>query len=705
MTSSSSTTPSQTSAQSPSDWLLTPVHFLKGVGPERAELLARLGIRTAADLLFFFPRDYEDLTSIANMAELQEGVLTSVLGTVLDVDGRNTGHGKTVVSVLLEDATGRIRGVWFNQPFWIERFRADQRVLLSGKPQWGRYGWEMVHPRVTILEADDETTAGRIWPVYSLTEGLRQYEVRRAVESNLAPGVAALEEAFPTEFLAGHNLWPIERALREIHFPSSLEALEAARRRFIYQELFVLQLALSVRRQQQQLSERAPSLEATTKIDARIRRRFPFELTAGQQQVIDEIAVDMAQTHPMNRLLQGDVGSGKTIVAGYAMLLTVAHGHQAAIMAPTEILARQHLATFNDLLSASHVRIALLTGALTGSEREHVVQQLAAGSIDIVVGTHAVLSEDVQFAKLGLVVIDEQHKFGVRQRARLKQSGLDPHYLVMTATPIPRTVAMTVFGDLTVSTLRDHPPGRQAIHTYLPTGSERQKWWDFVCRKLCEGRQGYIVAPLIDEVDDASASSVQTLSADLAAGPLAGFRTEMLHGRMPVAERHEVIDSFRRHELDALIATTVIEVGVDVPNATLMTIYGGERFGLSQLHQLRGRVGRGAFPGYCAVFAEPGSDEAQERLTAFVGTTDGFELAELDFKLRGPGDLFGTRQHGLPPLRIADLRRDTETLLETRTAAQEFVADDPGLAKPEHARLRRLVLARYGTALDLADVG
>jgi ATP-dependent DNA helicase RecG len=513
-----------------------------------------------------------------------------------------------------------------------------------------------------------------------------------------------IEEVFPAEYLASHNLWPIEQALPRIHFPESHAALEQARRRFVYQELFILQLALALRRGLRQ-STPSPPLEATARIDARIRRLFPFELTAGQNEAIADVARDMSSSVPMNRLLQGDVGSGKTMVAVYALLLAVAHGQQAALMAPTEILARQHYDTLGRLLVAGRVRVGLLVGGLTGKERSDLLAAIAAGEIDVVLGTQAIIQADVEFAKLGLVVIDEQHKFGVRQRARLKEAALAPHYLVMTATPIPRTVSLTVYGDLDVSVLRDSPPGRQNIHTYLAQPEQREKWWEFFRKKLREGRQGYVVAPLVDESDRVAAASLSEAYESLANGELEEFRLGLIHGRLTPAEKDAAMQAFREGQTQVLVSTTVIEVGVDVPNATLMTIEGGDRFGLSQLHQLRGRIGRGSHPGYCCVFAEAINHETRQRLEAFVNTQDGFELAELDFQLRGGGDLFGTRQHGLPPLLIADLVRDAALLDEARRDAQALLQEDPGLARPEHARLRKMVLRRYGEALDLGDVG
>jgi ATP-dependent DNA helicase RecG len=695
----------QDSQPTPAKLLATPVQYLKGVGPERAELLHRLELHTVADMLFYFPRDYQDFTDEREIGRLEEGKLQTVRGVVDDIELRTSQSGRAVLGVLIRSGTEYLRALWFNQPFMREKFDYGQRVAVSGKPKYEGLMWQMHHPRVETLVADEEEPAGKILPVYSLTEGLQQWHMRKIVSGALENYVESLDEVFPAEYLDAHKLWPIRQALPQIHFPSDRESLDHARRRFVYQELFVLQLALAVKRRRQHDERRSPVLEATARIDARIRRLLPFELTEGQKQAIAEIARDMAGPLSMNRLLQGEVGSGKTVVAVYAMLLAVAHGYQAVLMAPTEVLARQHVLTLDKLLATSKVRRAQLTGGLPSGQRGALLRQIAAGEVDMVVGTQAIIQEDVSFAKLGLVVIDEQHKFGVRQRAMLKYSGLDPHYLVMTATPIPRTIALTLFGDLDVSTLHDCPPGRQKVHTYLADDEKREKWWEFFKKKLREGRQGYVITPLVEESQQTAAASLDATFEGLTNGPLADFRLGLIHGRMTPAEKDALMDDFRRGEIQVLASTSVVEVGVDVPNATLMTIESGERVGLAQLHQLRGRISRGKFPGFCCVFGNPQTPESIERLKAFVASTDGFELAETDFRLRGPGELFGTRQHGLPPLMIADLLRDADLLTEARRDAQALVSADPGLAEEKHAKLRAMMLRRYGKALDLGDVG
>jgi ATP-dependent DNA helicase RecG len=711
--------------------LLTPVQYLKGCGASRAELLNRLGIRTVRDLLFYFPRDYQDLSELQAIADLEEGKAASVLATVAEIDSSRTSSGGSIVGVLLRQGNHYLRAVWFNQPFLQRKFAAGQTVVVSGKPTLRGMRWEMTHPIVKHIETEDDEPRGELLPIYPLTEGLNQHRLRILIRAALEAGLDQLDEVFPEAYLQQHQLLPLREALPRIHFPASSEDLERARRRLIYQELFILQLALAIKRFHVRSGIAAYPLEVSAKIDSRIRRLLPFELTAGQNQAIHEITADMQQAVPMNRLLQGDVGSGKTIVAVYAMLVTVAQGAQVVLMAPTEVLARQHVATLERLLSGSHTRIGWLAGGQTAKERQAALAGIASGETQIIVGTQAVISSDIVFNKLALVIIDEQHKFGVRQRARLKYAGAQPHYLVMTATPIPRTVALTLFGDLDVTTLADRPPGRQPVHTYAPSLEQRSQWWEFFRKKLREGRQGYVIVPLVAEraADVESSAIIETESETpegsdsdtlrtntppmsleaayeaLANGELEAFRIGVVHGRMTSHDKQAALESFRRGDIQVLVATSVVEVGIDVPNATLMTIENAERFGLAQLHQLRGRVSRGSYPGYCALFAGSQSAEATTRLQALVDNGDGFKLAEIDFALRGPGDMLGTRQHGLPPLRIADLHRDLNIVEEARADALALMQQDPQLAQSELSQLRRMALVRYGETLELGDVG
>ena len=665
--------------------LATPLTTTANLRPGQPRLLAKLGLWTVADVLFNFPRGYEDLSDLRGIGELEADVMQTVRGVVEEVEAVSPAFNRSRVGVLIADRGGSLRALWYNQPFMLEKFRVGQHVQFSGKPRMRGGRWELAHPRVVWLDQQEGEPTGELLPVYPLTAGLSQYHMRRLAASIVSSYAHVPEEVLPPQLLVSERLMPIGEALKAIHQPPTQKQLDEARRRFVFQELLVLQLALAARRFQQRVNFRAPVLEATAQIDARITRRLPFRLTAGQREVIDQVAQDLNSPIPMSRLVQGEVGSGKTLIAVYALLVCVAHGYQAALMAPTEILARQHARTLADLLNASRVRHRLLVGGMTASQREAVLAEIVSGQVDLVIGTHALLSEDVEFKQLGLVVIDEQHKFGVAQRAALRRGDHSPHYLVMTATPIPRTIGLTQFGDLDISTLRDMPPGRQPVSTYVVEPDQRERWWHFVRGKLREGRQVFVVTPLVEGSETVKAVSVDESFEALTNGELAEFRVGLLHGRMSPAEKEETMEQFREGKLQVLVATTVIEVGIDVPNASIMVIASPERFGLAQMHQLRGRVGRGSHPGYCGLLADQEADSpARERLAAFAATSNGFELAELDFAIRGPGDLFGTQQHGMPPLRVANLVQDREVLIHARQVATELYTADPGLARPEH---------------------
>lgn len=692
------------SAGGPDD-LKTEVQFLRGVGPRRAEMLQRMGLRTVQDLIFFFPRDYQTLAAVTPIDSLLESESASVHGELESVSSRRTRRGMHLVTARLSTHEGELKVAWFNQPFLANRLHNGMRVVLSGKPKKRDGQWEFSNPKWMVLREDEAVPGGRILPVYRLTEGMPPQQMRSIVASALGNFLPSVEEVLPESFRRDHQLISIHEALKGIHAPESEPQLEEARRRLVFQELLVLQLALAMRRENLQLKSRAPRLTSNAKIDARICRLFPFDLTAAQRRAIDEICVDLGREVPMNRLLQGDVGAGKTVVAFYAMLLAVAHQHQAVLMAPTEILAEQHFKNLQRLLSHSHVSVGQLTGRLKQRERTDLLEQLESGDIDILVGTQAILQPGVRFRALAIVVIDEQHKFGVKQRAVLREAGEDPHYLVMTATPIPRTMTMTAFGDLDVSTLEGRPPNRQTIHSYLGEEDSRDSWWDFFRKKLDEGRQGYVVTPLVEETDGSQEASVKSVFENLCNEALSGYRVGLLHGRQTPEEKADAMFQFSTGELQVLVATSVLEVGIDVPNATLMTIESGERFGLSQLHQLRGRISRGTHPGFVCVFADPKGDQGRERLEAFVKSNDGFELAELDFSFRGPGNMLGTRQHGMPPLRVADLLRDRDVVLEARQAAQSLIGQESQWLDPQFEPLRKQVLRRYESVLDLGDVG
>jgi ATP-dependent DNA helicase RecG len=680
---------------------------LPGVTPARLDLLARLDLHTVGDLLFHLPRSYEDLNDVRPITGLTAGTTQTVQGEVVEIEGDSLGDGRTVVRVVLsDDDKNCLEGVWFNQPFAARRFRYGQRLSFSGKPKWFRDHWQMGNPRVQVLDGSAAGAAGPgVVPVYPLTEDLRLEHLRPLIRKALDAHADRLADVVPAALRDRRRLPPLAQALREVHFPPSLEAARASRRRFIYEEFLVLQVALALRRREVRDGRRAPILPATPAIDQRIRRLFPFRLTGDQDRAVAEVCRDLAGDRPMQRLVQADVGAGKTAVAVYALLVAVANKHQAALMAPTEVLARQHAQTLDRYLAHSRVRRLLLTGALGGRERQQALEALKNGEVDLVVGTQALVQDDVQFARLGLVVIDEQHKFGVHQRARFRKLGVDPHYLVMTATPIPRTVALSVFGDLDVSVLHELPPGRHPVSTRWVSPGQRERIYDKLREGLRQGRQGYVVCPLVEESAALDVRAATQTHVELQAGPFRDFRLGLLHGRQDEETKAEIMERFRAGALDLLVCTSVVEVGVDVPNATLLLVEHAERFGLSQLHQLRGRVSRGAVPGQCWLFADPPGDEARGRLRAFVRTTDGFALAEEDVRLRGVGEFFGTRQHGLGELRFGSLVRDADLLTQARQDAFALVADDARLRRPEHALLRAAVLGRYGKTLDLAEIG
>jgi ATP-dependent DNA helicase RecG len=690
----------------PNDSLDQGIHILRGVSELRREQLDRLGLRTIRHLLMHFPRTYEDLTDHRKITELSAGVLQTVQGEVVEIEGRRLADGRAVVSVVLsDDGAHCVEGVWFNQVGIAGRYRYGQKLSFSGKPKWFREHWQMTSPRVQVLDEQTPSETQRIVPIYPLTEDLTPERLRALLRQAVDKYAGQLKEVLPVGLRVRHHLPEIAEAIRFIHFPESMVQATAGRRRFVYEEFLLLQLGLGLRRRELRDRQRAPVLPVTAQIDARIRRLFRFQLTTDQDTAIAEVCRDLASERPMQRLLQADVGAGKTAVAAYALLVTVANKHQAVLMAPTEVLALQHWGTFEQYLDQSRVRRLLLTGALTPKERRTALAAIQAGEIDLVVGTQALVQEDVQFAKLGLVVIDEQHKFGVNQRARMKRLGIDPHYLVMTATPIPRTMALTVFGDLDVSVIRQLPPGRKPVRTRWEGSGARMRLFDKLGEELRRGRQGYVVCPLVEESAVLDLKAATQTYEDLRTGPFSAFRLGLLHGRMDESEKTTVMDRFRNGEIDLLVCTSVVEVGVDVPNATLMVIEHGERFGLSQLHQMRGRITRGVEAGQCFVFADPANDESRERLRAFVRIADGFALAEEDARLRGAGQFFGTRQHGLGELRFGDLLADGELLRQARKDAFALVAADAELQAPEHAVLRRAVQERYGKTLELAEIG
>jgi ATP-dependent DNA helicase RecG len=689
--------------------LETSVQYVQGVGPHRAELLGRLGLVTIADLLYFLPRDILDLTRVLQVGELSEGAPATVRGRVVDRDAKMIRNGGTMTAVLLDCDGAYLRGAWFNQPWMLQKFCDGDRVLFSGKPKKRAGRWEIHHPQIQWLNDDDDHSSGGMLPVYSLTEGLKMPEMRRIVRGAVEVAAELIPEVLPDDFRARQALPRIGQALRFVHLPVNREQYDAGRHRLIFQDLLELQLGLALRRRTWQTRGAAARLPNSTKIDSRIRRLLPFTLTPGQNSAIHEITADLDAPIAMHRLLQADVGAGKTVVAVYAMLVTVAAGFQTVLMAPTEVLAGQHWQTIDRLLAHSRVNRLLLTGQLTPAQRRDALARIASGDVQLVVGTQAVIQEDVAFARLGLVVIDEQHKFGVMQRARFATGSTAPHTLVMTATPIPRSLCLTQFGDLDLTVMKDMPPGRQKVVTSrVPEGPARQKVWDFVRQKLRTGRQAYVICPRIGPGGDAPAGAdgqgAEQVFAALSAGELRDFRVGLVHGQLDSAAKTAAMEEFRTGRTQVLVATTVVEVGVDVPNATLMVVYRAEGFGLSQLHQLRGRISRGNFQGYCFLLSDSTDPAATERLQTLEQEAGGFEVAEADFRLRGPGDILGTRQHGELPLTVADLLRDESELGEARRVAFELVGSGE-FDQPQFAPLKIRVLERFGKLFDLAGSG
>jgi ATP-dependent DNA helicase RecG len=693
------------------DSLQTSVQFLRGVGPDRANLLANLGIATVEDLLWNLPRDVLDLTNVCRAAELRPGELQTVRGTVVDRDGRTTGTGRNMVGVLIDSDGLYVRGLWFNQPWMIRKFEVGEAVLFSGKPKRNAGRWEFSHPRVQSLGDADAEATGEVLPLYRLTEGLSQEQLRRIVRAAVEQFVELVADPLPDELRARLGVCGLRQAIRELHVPKTVAEYESGRRRLIFDDLFEFQLGLALRRRSWKTRTAAPELPTTAKIDARIRRLFPFTFTEGQSRAVAEISRDLGSGEAMHRLLQAEVGAGKTAVALYSILVTVAAGHQAVFMAPTEVLANQHWQTIDRALAQSRVNRLLLTGGLKPRERREALAGIADGSVSLVVGTQAVIQKDVAFAKLGLVVIDEQHKFGVMQRAMFSKgsSTLSPHVLVMTATPIPRSLCLTQFGDLDLTTIVDTPPGRQTVVTSrISDAPTRVRAWEFIKEQLAKGRQAYVVCPRIEatagDLSKGPAASAEEVFKLLSAGTLQNFRVGLIHGRLDSDLKAAGMEAFRNGMIDVLVSTTVVEVGIDVPNATIMVIDEAHRFGLSQLHQLRGRISRGKFQGYCFLFSDADSPEASRRLEALEKTADGFAIAEADFEIRGPGDVLGTRQHGELPLRVADLTRDAEILKEARAAAFDLVRSGE-FDQPELVPLKIRVLERFGKALDLPQTG
>ncbi|MBI4593672.1 MAG: ATP-dependent DNA helicase RecG [Candidatus Rokubacteria bacterium] len=683
----------------------TPLQYLKGVGPQRAGLLAKKGLATVEDALFFVPLRHEDRTRLTPLHQLQPGQVATCSGVIAGLSPPPRSHQP--FSVMLRDESGYATASWFNAGYLSRVFKRGQRLVLHGKVARFRGAPTLQHPdyEIVVSGEDERLHTGRLVPVYSTTEGLGQRPLRSLLWRIVEAFAGEVGEILPEPVRSRRKLIPLPRALRDAHFPETEAGRQAALRRLAFDDFLYLQLGLAILRSRTTRA-RGIALNPPGALVGRLVSSLPYRLTAAQERVWGEIRRDMAAPCPMHRLLQGDVGSGKTIVAALAVLTAVEAGYQAAVMAPTEILAEQHFMTFRQLLEPLGVPVTLLTSSLRARERQTRRAALAAGEIPCVVGTHALVQEGVEFRRLGLAVVDEQHRFGVEQRARLRAKGEHPDLLVMTATPIPRTLALTLYGDLDVSVLDELPPGRRPVKTVARTESKRREIYAFLREQIAEGRQVYVVYPLVEESEAVDLKAATDMARRLQQEVFADLTVGLLHGRLSFDEKEAIMRRFKAGEIHLLVSTTVIEVGIDVANASVMLVEHAERFGLSQLHQLRGRVGRGPWKSYCILLhAGNPAEDARRRLDAMVDTNDGFRIAEVDLELRGPGEFFGTRQSGLPQFRVADLIRDAAILEDARVEAQAIIAADPDLREAVHRGLRNGLLQRWRGKLALASVG
>lgn len=655
--------------------------------------LAKLNLNTVRDLLFYYPRNHADYASQVSIADLEPGETVTVIGEVKRINCFSSPRNKklTILEIVLKDATGQLKisrffaGGYFTQRGWQEsqkrNYPVGSIVAASGLVKKNKYGLTLDKPELEVLESSGEVDSpivGQIVPIYPLTEGVTADTIRKAIWRVL-PTANHLIDPVPEPILAPYNLVGLSQAINQIHFPDDQDNLEQARRRLIFDEFFYLQVGFLQRRHQQKKNQKAIPLMPTGKLIDQFYQELPFALTGAQERVVNEILSDLRSPTAMNRLVQGDVGSGKTVVAVMAILAAIQSGYQAALMAPTEVLAEQHYRKLVTWFNRLHLPVELLTGSTKVKKRREIHAHLETGELPLLVGTHALIQEGVNFNRLGLVVIDEQHRFGVEQRALLQQKGESPHVLSLTATPIPRTLTLTMHGDLDVSQIDELPPGRQAIETLALTHKDRKKVYELMRREIAQGQQAYVVFPLIEESDKLNAKAAIAEHKSLSETIFPEFQVGLLHGRMTSADKDKVLTAFRENEIQIIVSTTVIEVGVDVPNATVMLIENAERFGLSQLHQLRGRVGRGSHKSYCILLSSSNSPDARQRLNVLEQSQDGFFIAEMDLQFRGPGEVLGTRQSGLPDFALASLVKDQDILMLAREAAENLIAEDPEL--------------------------
>ena len=703
------------------------IQYVKGVGPARKKLFSHLSIETVEDFFYFFPRRYEDRRRLTPITQLKIGEPQTVSGKILTTTGHQAWYTKKhVFEIVMDDGTGRLSCLWFNQPYLERYFRIGKKIVCFGKADMYKNRLQMISPEYEVIgenEEDEFLSLGRIVPIYPLTRGMTQRSLRKTMKASLDRYLDYLRDELPVSLRNKHKLYNIKRSLLNLHFPGSFEDQEQALRRVSFEEFYFFQLSVILRR----LSiTHKPGIKhnISDALALQFVNSFPFELTAAQKQAIREIREDMEDTKPMLRLLQGDVGSGKTLVALFGCAASFVNGYQSCIMAPTEILVRQHFENIQALLSSGPwvlslgptvhspkskvfpaMRAALLTSGMKKSEKVKLLEQIQSGDIDLVIGTHALIEKDVQFKNLSFIVVDEQHKFGVRQRSILAEKGINPDILIMTATPIPRTLCITLYGDLDVSIINELPPGRGKIKTVLYDNAQAGEAYRLVKEKLKQGRQAYIVYPIIEESAKLDLKAAEKMFKQFQKEEFKDFRVGLVHGQLHQKETKEAMGKFKNKELDVLVATTVVEVGVDVPNASVMVIEHAGRFGLAQLHQLRGRIGRGKEDALCILISDSPSEEGRSRLKAILSTTDGFKIAEEDLLIRGPGQFFGRHQHGLNELKVANPVTQLDILELARKEAIALTKEDPQLEKPAHQRIKEVIQGRYPTYLSMVTAG
>ena len=669
--------------------LVSPIQYIKGIGPKRALYFKRIGVETVRDLLFLVPRNYIDYSNVLKINALKINDEATVIGKICLLEERKTKNRINLLNILLSDDTGSIAVKWFNRPDLRKKFVVGNWLIVSGKVSLF-YGKQFVNPLYELVGEEElwQKTPGTIIPIYPLTEGLSIWDIRRAVKISYEACLDEIDETLPTSILKKNDFKSLIEALANIHFPQRIEDAIAARRRLVFDEFFFFELTLA-RRKVKLSNETGIPLHNNGQLTKKLLKLIPFNLTHGQLEAINSIVLDMEKPRPMNRLLQGEVGSGKTIVAIYAMLVAVENGYQAVLMAPTEILAEQHYIVLSEFLNKLGVVTILLTSSIEKNEKSQIIKKIANGQAQVILGTHALIEEDIVFKNLGLAIVDEQHRFGVMQRAALVNKGINPDFLVLSATPIPRTLALTLYGDLDISTLKEKPPNRGSVTTKIVRHNQKNDVFQLVKNELQNSRQVFVICPVIEKSKKMELKSVNEVYQEIIS-MFPNFSVGVIHGRLDTYERIKIMEDFRSGRLNILVATTVVEVGVDIPNATVMIIEHPERFGLAQLHQLRGRIGRGAQESYCFLFLNRFvTPETYERISFFEKNNDGFALAQKDIKLRGPGEILGERQHGLPDIRIGDLENDQGLLFMARDDAFEIVKKDPEIILPEHYLIKR----------------